>query len=291
MIPLYAYLVLLVLSALLIIALITLVYRMAPAVPKTEARVEDNNNVPANNNNRRARGRATIRRRRARGAENEQDDQSDEDQDSGNEGEIEKIMEQRRTGKIGTKKAMKLQRKEEAKQQRLEMEEARERRKQLEEKERTEEEERERAEEEAKNKRRQELRELAQQKLAKEKEEFAKWRDTFEVEGAGSNKQDQQLKRERLATFGKYIKEKKVVKLEELAIEFDVKTSEVVSEIKRLQKRGELDGVIDERGKFIFIMESEWDAIADFIKWQGRVSLTEIAEESNRLINLNPEKA
>lgn len=47
-------------------------------------------------------------------------------------------------------------------------------------------------------------------------------------------------------------------------------------------------GVIDDRGKFIYISQEELDAVAKFVKQRGRVSLTELAENSNRLITLIP---
>lgn len=46
-------------------------------------------------------------------------------------------------------------------------------------------------------------------------------------------------------------------------------------------------GVIDDRGKFIYISQFELNAVASFIKKRGRVSLTELAEHSNNLIVLD----
>lgn len=46
-------------------------------------------------------------------------------------------------------------------------------------------------------------------------------------------------------------------------------------------------GVIDDRGKFIYISQSELNAVASFINKRGRVSLTELAEHSNSLIVLD----
>ena len=42
----------------------------------------------------------------------------------------------------------------------------------------------------------------------------------------------------------------------------------------------------DDRGKFIYISEDELAAVAKFIKQRGRVTITELAECSNSLINL-----
>lgn len=48
-------------------------------------------------------------------------------------------------------------------------------------------------------------------------------------------------------------------------------------------------GVIDDRGKFISITPEELDSVAHFIRQRGRVSITELAQASNSLINLTPE--
>jgi hypothetical protein len=47
--------------------------------------------------------------------------------------------------------------------------------------------------------------------------------------------------------------------------------------------------VVDDRGKFIFISDEELQAVANFIKQRGRVSISELVSSSNRLVNLQPE--
>lgn len=49
-----------------------------------------------------------------------------------------------------------------------------------------------------------------------------------------------------------------------------------------------LTGVIDDRGKFISITPAELDSVAQFIRQRGRVSISELAQASNSLINLTP---
>lgn len=44
-------------------------------------------------------------------------------------------------------------------------------------------------------------------------------------------------------------------------------------------------GVIDDRGKFIYITPEELAAVANFIRQRGRVSITELAQASNSLIS------
>lgn len=46
-------------------------------------------------------------------------------------------------------------------------------------------------------------------------------------------------------------------------------------------------GVIDDRGKFIYITVEELQAVADFVKKRGRVTIQELVENSNNLITLN----
>lgn len=48
-------------------------------------------------------------------------------------------------------------------------------------------------------------------------------------------------------------------------------------------------GVIDDRGKFIYITPEEMAAVAQYIKERGRVSIAELAQASNSLINLQPD--
>lgn len=48
-------------------------------------------------------------------------------------------------------------------------------------------------------------------------------------------------------------------------------------------------GVIDDRGKFIYISREEMEAVAKFIRQRGRVSLSDLAESSNQLIQLGPQ--
>lgn len=45
---------------------------------------------------------------------------------------------------------------------------------------------------------------------------------------------------------------------------------------------------MDDRGKYIYISKEEMQAVADFIKRQGRVSISHLASKSNQFIDLEP---
>ena len=49
-----------------------------------------------------------------------------------------------------------------------------------------------------------------------------------------------------------------------------------------------LSGVMDDRGKYIYISQEEMQAVADYIKHQGRVSISRLASKSNQFIDLEP---
>ena len=66
-----------------------------------------------------------------------------------------------------------------------------------------------------------------------------------------------------------------------------MKTQDAIDRLQKLVADGTLTGVIDDRGKFIYISRAEMESVAKFIRQRGRVSLTDLAENSNQLIELS----
>ena len=108
----------------------------------------------------------------------------------------------------------------------------------------------------------------------------------FEVQEEGFDEEENDQE-ELLKNFIDYIKTNKVVVLEDLAANFKLKTQAAIDRIIELQKDNRLSGVIDDRGKFIYISEEELKAVAKFIRQRGRVSIAELAENSATLISLS----
>lgn len=150
-----------------------------------------------------------------------------------------------------------------------------EERKKLEEKEALEEKKREEAE-----------RKEREERERREHEEYLKMKAEFEVQEEGFDEEEQNQE-ELLQNFIDYVKTNKVVVLEDLAAHFKLKTQAAIDRIKDLQKENRLSGVIDDRGKFIYISEEELQAVVKFIRQRGRVSIAELAEHSSNLINLS----
>nr|DBA29483.1 TPA: hypothetical protein GDO54_009707 [Pyxicephalus adspersus] len=200
---------------------------------------------------RRRMNRGMMAQRQARRMEEEREAMIDED-------EGDDSQEVQAPGKIGAKKQKKLEEKQARKAQREAEEAERQERKKMEmqrEEERRKEDERIRMEEQ---------REEEEQKKAKEEQE----------------------KRE----YEEYLKLKESFVVEEEGVEETMdEEQDAINRIQDLLADGSITGVIDDRGKFIYITTEEMAAIAQFIRQRGRVSISELAQATNKLINLNPE--
>lgn len=117
-----------------------------------------------------------------------------------------------------------------------------------------------------------------------------KLKESFAIEEEGCDGDvNEEEGQNRLQAFIEYIKAQKVVHMDELAGHFNMRTADVISRIQELLAQELLVGVIDDRGKFIYITSEELASVAKFIRNRGRVSITELAENSNSFINLAPQ--
>ncbi|KAJ1490090.1 DDRGK domain-containing protein, partial [Baffinella frigidus] len=130
-----------------------------------------------------------------------------------------------------------------------------------------------------------------EEKKKKEEEEFDKWKDLFETADDGAQAdEDLEESQGMLQEFIDYIKNKKIAALDEVASEFKLKSQEVVNRVEGLESMGRLTGLLDDRGKFIYITLDEMASVAKWINIQGRITVSDLAVESNRLIDLNPKE-
>ncbi|MCD7450956.1 hypothetical protein HAX54_009104 [Datura stramonium] len=143
--------------------------------------------------------------------------------------------------------------------------------------------------------RKEEEREEEETKAQQAKEEeaaaldFEKWKDEFSVDAEGTTENEvQDGIRGLLFDFVEYIKTHKCVPLEDLAAEFKLRTQECINRINSLEEMGRLSGVMDDRGKYIYISLEEMKAVAEYIKCVGRVSISHLACKSNQFIDLEP---
>jgi hypothetical protein len=129
---------------------------------------------------------------------------------------------------------------------------------------------------------------LAQQQ--RDEEEFALWKDEFQVTNQGS--EEDKLKElnarneEILSEFLNYVTRHKVVIIDELAAVFGLRTIDVYNRLKSFEENGQIDGIFDDRGKFISITREEQNQMIEFIKRKGRFTIEEFQQECNRVIQL-----
>uniref|UniRef100_A0A2P2I0C2 DDRGK domain-containing protein 1 n=1 Tax=Hirondellea gigas TaxID=1518452 RepID=A0A2P2I0C2_9CRUS len=194
--------------------------------------------------------------------------------------------------KIGKKKAAKLHAKAEKREHRLAEIREREQKKErdaIKADEDKKKEEEEAAEEQIRG---EEERKIQEERKLKEQEEYENMKAMFTVEDSGFDVNvDEDAEKDLLKEFVDFIKREKVVVLEELAARFRLKTQAVINRVNELQANGTLTGVLDDRGKFIYISRTELESIAVFIKQRGRVTLAELAEASGTLVSLTPDTA
>ena len=77
-----------------------------------------------------------------------------------------------------------------------------------------------------------------------------------------------------------------MVVLEELAAEFGLRTQDVVSRVQALENMGRITGVMDDRGKFIYISPEEMGQVAEFINKRGRVAISDLAKKSTEFVKM-----
>lgn len=280
-----------VVAALLALSVLRLKYtsKGQEASPETAAEQDDTARAGPTNARRtgvdRMRAARLTRRNVPRPASRPQAESS-QAADSGSESEEDEDEEEGGRPVKLTKKAAKKAAKEEAREAERAAREARERKTSAyDERRKKRDEERERQEQLQEE----EARRAAEERQRAIDEEAAKWMGTISVdeEGTGdleASEQGQTL----LNQFVEYIKARKMVPLEELATEFKMRSSDVIDRIRGLEAMGRLTGLMDERGKYIFISPEEMKAVAEYIHRQGRVRISQLAQQSSSLVDLQP---
>ncbi|RNA40070.1 DDRGK domain-containing 1 [Brachionus plicatilis] len=252
-------------------------------------------NLPRNLQRNRMRNRNRLQNR-AREDENEEqlddlDDRidnylnnRDEDEDGDQMAEREDLRK-----KIGTKKLAKLEEKAARRERNEQMLREREERKALEEQRYQERKKKEEDEERLEKEREEAEKKVREEQEKRDYEEYLKLKEQFTVDEEGQDADLTEQDAENLLNqFVDFIKNSKIVVLEDLACEFKLKTQEVIDRINQVQEMGLLTGVMDDRGKFIYITEDELLKVKKFIEQRGRVNIIELAKSSNELVSLKP---
>lgn len=191
--------------------------------------------------------------------------------------------------KMGKKKMAKLQAKAEAKIQREQQQAEREEKKRRENELAKQLEEKRILDEQEEQKRLEIIRLEREEREKHELEEYLKLKETFDVEEHGFDNENEELESANFSEqFISFIQKKKVVHVDELASNFRIKIEDVVERLTKLLQEKSITGVFDDRGLFVHVNKAELQNVAKFINQRGRIKLSELAENSNKFINLMP---
>jgi len=138
-------------------------------------------------------------------------------------------------------------------------------------------------------------REEAEEALRAEQEALdVAWMKTIIVGARGDNSEPskdsiEEKRREKIVAMLSHIKEVKVARITTLSSKFAMTSDQVVASIREAEGLGLLTGVMDERGKYIHVEETEVDALRGFIKQRGRVTIEQLvdATKTQRLVDFS----
>lgn len=122
----------------------------------------------------------------------------------------------------------------------------------------------------------------------KEEEEYNKWKDAFEIEDSGNIKEEDNYDINFFEQFINFIKIRKVVLIEDISNRFKLKNKDVIERINSLIQNGTLNGVLDDKGKFIYISNSEIDNLISILNNKGRITRSEMVIEFSKIIKMEP---
>lgn len=115
--------------------------------------------------------------------------------------------------------------------------------------------------------------------LAQEQREYEKWKLKIDIQETGKEFEfeDENLNYEytNLSNFINVIISEKITNVNNLSVEFRLSIEDVISRIRQLEEQDIIDGVLTDKGQYIFISEKEWEGIDYYINKNGQVSKTE----------------
>ena len=141
--------------------------------------------------------------------------------------------------------------------------------------------------EEEKKKLEETLQKVKEEQQKKEDEIYNQWKDMIKIGEEGEEKRnfsDENVINE----FLNYIKRRKVVSLEDLSGVFKISPNELVEKLNQFEKEGRILGIIDDRGKYIYVTEKEMSMIENLFIRRGRINKMDLIKECNKIIKFEP---
>ena len=189
--------------------------------------------------------------------------------------------------KLTKKEQQKMLKKKEKEEHRLQMKQFLEAKKQKEQEKERERIKKEKLKEEKEKEYEEALKKAKEEEKQKEDELYNKWKDQIKIGEEGEEKFD--FSNEKIINeFLNYIKIRKVISLEDLSGTFKLSPNELVEKLNYFEKEGKILGIIDDRGKYIYITEKEMKMIEKMFLNRGRINKNDFIRECNRIIRFEP---
>lgn len=143
-------------------------------------------------------------------------------------------------------------------------------------------------EEEEKKKEEEQQEKEKEEKERQEQEEYDKWKEFLTLEESGTKLEEEKDEDNLLEKFILFIKLRKTVNIEDIAMRFDLTNKACLERINSLVECGLLKGVIDERGKFLHIEDKEIEDLVKCIGKKGHFTRSDLIESFSDIIRLEP---
>ena len=132
------------------------------------------------------------------------------------------------------------------------------------------------------------LKKEQEEKERREQEEYEKWKEFLTLEETGTKMEEEKDDTNLLQRFVSYIRLRKTVAIEDLAMAFGLTNKACLSRLNSLLETKMLTGVVDERGKFLYIEQEEIDELLSAIKARGHFSRGDLIEVFSGIIRQEP---
>ena len=141
--------------------------------------------------------------------------------------------------------------------------------------------------EEEKKKLEETLQKVKEEQQKKDDEIYNQWKDMIKIGEEGEGRRD--FSDENVINeFLNYIKIRKVVSLEDLSGVFKISPNELVEKLNQFENEGRILGIIDDRGKYIYVTEKEMSMIENLFMRRGRINKGDLIKEFNKIIKFEP---
>lgn len=78
--------------------------------------------------------------------------------------------------------------------------------------------------------------------------------------------------------------------MEDLSSRFKISNKEVLQRIRDLEAIDRITGVVDDRGKYIYLKKSELEDVKRYIQAEGKLSRVELVNQCSRIVSIEPSR-